>query len=69
LQLIKLISTQVKIIEGKVRAGSLLINTSRGDIISNLYTKDTKFLRYGRELFSGRFKDIPIIELDSIQAN
>jgi len=52
----------------KTKAGSLLISTNRGDILSNLYTKETKFLQYGRELFSGRYKDIPIIEIDKVNA-
>jgi hypothetical protein len=53
-------------VNGIVKAGSLLINTNRGDIISNLYTKETNFLRYGRELYSGRYKDMPIIEINSV---
>lgn len=57
-----------KIDNGTVKAGSLLINTNRGDILSNLYTKETNFLRYGRELYSGRHKDIPIKEINSVSA-
>lgn len=58
-----------KIINGSVKSGSLLINTNRGDIVSNLYSRETKFLRYGRELFSGRYKDMPIVEINSVSPN